>query len=332
MKDLYNVSAYPHIYSQESTASLMKDVIIALIPASILGIYNFGLKALLVMLTCIATCLLTEYLYEKLMKLPITTYDLSAVVTGLLLALNMPHTAPLWMSVIGSVFAILVVKMLFGGIGQNFMNPALGARVFLVISFGGLMTDFTIPNLSIANPGVVDYLAKGSLAVDGITGPTPLTAMKAGESVDILRMFFGNTGGTIGETSAIALIIGGIYLIAKKVISWRIPTLYLGSLLIFIIIFGGKGFDLNFLAAHLFGGGLLIGAIFMATDYTTSPITAQGEIIYAIMLGIMTGIFRIYGSTPEGVSYVIIFCNLFVPLIDKYVIPKSFGKGVKAHD
>ena len=332
MKDLYNVSAYPHIYSQESTASLMKDVIIALIPASILGIYNFGLKALLVMLTCIATCLLTEYLYEKLMKLPITTYDLSAVVTGLLLALNMPHTAPLWMSVIGSVFAILVVKMLFGGIGQNFMNPALGARVFLVISFGGLMTDFTIPNLSIANPGVVDYLAKGSLAVDGITGPTPLTAMKAGESVDILRMFFGNTGGTIGETSAIALIIGGIYLIAKKVISWRIPTLYLGSLLIFIIIFGGKGFDLNFLAAHLFGGGLLIGAIFMATDYTTSPITAQGEIIYAIMLGIMTGIFRIYGSTPEGVSYVIIFCNLFVPLIDQYVIPKSFGKWVKAHD
>lgn len=330
MKDLYNVSASPHTLSPVGTSTLMKDVVIALIPASIFGIYNFGLKALLVILTCIATCLLTEYIYEKGMKLPITTGDFSAVVTGVLLGLNMPVGAPLWMSVLGSVFAILVVKMLFGGIGQNFMNPALAGRVFLVISFSGVMANFTVPSLNITEPGFLDYVANGTLAVDGITGATPLSALKAGESVDLLRMFFGNTGGTIGETSAIALLIGGIYLLIKKVISWRIPVLYIGSLLVFLIIFGGNGFDLNFLAAHLFGGGLMIGAIYMATDYSTTPITATGEVIYAILLGLMTGIFRVYGSTAEGVSYAIIFCNLFVPFLDKYVLPKPFGKGVRA--
>lgn len=332
MKDLYNVSASPHTFDYESTTSIMRDVIIALIPASVFGIYNFGLKALLMILTCIVACILTEYLYQKGMKLPLTTGDLSAVVTGLLLGLNMPVGAPLWMGAVGSIFAILVVKMLFGGIGQNFMNPALGGRVFLVISFGKIMADFTVPNLGISSPSITDYIAHGALAVDGITGATPLTSLKAGGSVDILNMFLGNTGGTIGETSAFALLIGGVYLLIRKVINWRIPVAYLLSFLAFMAIFGGKGFDVNFLGAHLFGGGLMIGAWFMATDYTTSPISSTGRLLYGLMLGIMTGVFRVFGNTAEGVSFAIIFCNLFVPLIDKYVRPRSFGKGVEAYE
>ncbi len=332
MKDLYNVSASPHTFSYESTTSIMRDVIIALIPASLFGIYNFGLKALLMILTCVVASILTEYLYQKGMKLPLTTGDLSAVVTGLLLGLNMPAGAPLWMGVVGSIFAILIVKMLFGGIGQNFMNPALAGRVFLVISFGKVMADFSVPRLGITDPTITDYIARGALTVDGITGATPLTALKAGESVDILNMFLGNTGGTIGETSAFALLIGGIYLLIKKVINWRIPVVYLGSFALFMALFGGKGLDAHFLAAHLFGGGLMIGAWFMATDYTTSPISSKGRLIYGLMLGIMTGVFRVFGNTAEGVSFAIIFCNLFVPLIDKYVRPRTFGKGVKAYE
>lgn len=332
MKDIYNVSSSPHIFSQDSAQTIMMDVVIALIPAGIFGIYNFGIKALLVILTCIVSCLLTEYLYEKFMKLPLTTGDLSAVVTGMLLGLNMPVSVPLWMSVLGSVFAILVVKMLFGGIGQNFMNPALGGRVFLVISFSNVMSDFSVENLNILEPKITDYIMNGALAVDGVSGATPLTALRAGESVDILEMFFGNISGSIGETSAIALLIGGAYLLIKKVIKWRIPVVYIVSFLVFIAIFGGQGLDLHFLLTHLLGGGLLIGAIFMATDYTTSPITAQGEIAYSIMLGVMTGIFRVYGNTGAGVSFAIIFCNLFVPLIDKYIRPRYFGKGVVANE
>ena len=332
MKDLYNISSSPHVFSYDSTTSIMRDVIIALIPASIFGIYNFGLKAFLVVLTCIVTCVLTEYLYQKSMKLPLTTGDLSAVVTGLLLGLNMPVGAPLWMGAAGSVFAILIIKMLFGGIGQNFMNPALGARVFLVISFSRIMANFSVPNLGISDPGIGDYIAHGALAVDGITGATPLTALKAGGTVDVLNIFLGNTGGTIGETSAFALTIGGLYLLIKKVINWRIPVAYLGSLVVFVAIFGGKGFDISFLAAHLFGGGLMIGAWFMATDYTTSPISSWGRLLYGVMLGVMTGVFRVFGNTAEGVSFAIIFCNIFVPLIDKYVRPRSFGKGVKAYE
>ncbi len=332
MREIYNVSSSPHVFSQDSAQTIMMDVVIALIPAGIFGIYNFGIKALLVILTCIVSCILTEYIYEKLMKLPLTTGDLSAVVTGMLLGLNMPVSAPLWMSVLGSVFAIFIVKMLFGGIGQNFMNPALGGRVFLVISFSNIMSDFSIESLNIIKPKLTDFIMNGALSVDGITGATPLTALKAGENVDVLDMFFGNISGTIGETSAIALLIGGAYLLIKKVINWRIPVTYIVSFLIFVGIFGGQGFDLYFLLAHFLGGGLLIGAIFMATDYTTSPITAQGEIIYGIMLGIMTGVFRIYGKTAAGVSFAIIFCNLFVPLIDKYVHPRYFGKGVKSNE
>lgn len=310
MNELLNVSATPHIRSNESTRSIMRDVAIALVPASLMGIYNFGIHALLIILTTVVTSLLTEYIYEKLMKKKITTGDYSALVTGLLLALNLPSTVPLWIPIIGAIFAILVVKQLYGGIGQNFMNPALAARCFLLISFAGRMTTFEI---------------------DGVSGPTPLAILKTtGEMTPISKMFIGTISGTIGETSVIALLIGAIYLLAKKIISIRIPLTYIGTFLIFIILFGGQGFDMNFLLMHLFGGGLILGAFFMATDYVTSPITPRGQIIFGIALGLLTGLFRIYGGSAEGVSYAIILCNLLVPLIEKITIPVAFGReGIK---
>jgi electron transport complex protein RnfD len=312
----------------------MQDVVIALIPASLFGIYNFGFKALLVILTCIATCVLTEYIFEKAMKKPLTTSDFSAVVTGLLLALNMPSSIPLWIPVIGSVFAILVIKMLYGGLGQNFMNPALGARCFLLISFAGRMNDFTVPAVDKTSsvPKMFQLLNHGAIALDGVSGATPLTALKAGESVNVFDMFIGSIGGTIGETSAIALLIGAIYLFAKKIINWRIPITYLATFSLYVLIFGGRGFELNFLMAQLFGGGLMLGAFFMATDYVTSPITRMGQIVYGIVLGIMTGVFRFLGASAEGVSYAIIFCNLLVPLIEKVTLPEMFGKGAKVNE
>lgn len=305
VKDMFNVSTSPHIRSGVTTKDIMRDVVIALIPATLFGIYQFKLNALLIVVTCIVSSLLTEYLFEKIMKKPITTGDYSAFITGLLLALNLPSTVPLWIPVIGSVFAILVVKQLYGGLGQNFMNPALAARCFLLISFTGRMTNFEL---------------------DGVSSATPLALLKSGESVDLLSMFIGNTGGTIGETSVIAILIGGIYLLLKKVISWRIPVLYIGTVALFALIFGGNGMDLYYVAAQICGGGLMLGAFFMATDYVTSPITVKGQVIFAIALGLLTGIFRIYGGSAEGVSYAIIFCNMLVPLIEKVTLPVAFGK------
>jgi RnfABCDGE-type electron transport complex D subunit len=291
----------------------MLDVFIALIPATLFGIYNFGLNALLIVLTCVTTSVLTEYIYERAMKKPITTSDLSAALTGLLLALNLPSTAPMWLAIIGSVFAILIVKQIYGGLGQNFMNPALAARCFLLISFTGRMTNF--PNMSL----------------DGVSSATPLAAMRAGESVDIVQMFIGTISGTIGETSVVAILIGAIYLFAKKIINWRIPLLYIGSFAVFVLIFSGQGLDFSYLGAQLCAGGLLLGAFFMATDYVTSPITPKGQIIYALALGVLTGIFRMFGSMAEGVSYAIIFCNLLVPLIEKITIPIPFGREGMKH-
>lgn len=309
MSKLLNVSAAPHVREDVNTTDIMFDVIVALLPASIFGIYNFGWRALMVILVTVASSVLTELLYELLMKKPVTIKDLSAVVTGLLLALNLPHTATWWMCVLGGVFAILVVKMLFGGIGQNIMNPALAARCFLLVSFAGRMTTFSL---------------------DGITGPTPLATLKEGGAVDFLSMFLGNTGGTIGETSVPAILIGAGYLIVKGVINLRIPMTYILSTVLFLGLFGGKGFDLGYLSVHVCGGGLLLGAFFMANDYTTSPITPWGQVIYAILLGVLTGIFRTFGGSAEGVSYAIIFGNLLVPLIEKISIPRPFGKaGVK---
>ncbi|MEE0376391.1 MAG: RnfABCDGE type electron transport complex subunit D [Lachnospiraceae bacterium] len=306
MSDLLKVSSNPHIRSKDTTSRIMLYVIISLLPAAGFGVYNFGLHALAVIIVTIASTVLTEYIYEKCMKKKITVGDLSAVVTGLLLAMNLPPMAPLWMAVLGGIFAILVVKMLFGGLGQNFMNPALGARCFLMISFTSLMTNFNC---------------------DTYTGATPLAALKAGERVDVMDMIIGRTAGTIGETSMVALIIGACILILLGVIDLKVPGSYIVTFVIFIAFFGGHGFDSQYISANLAGGGLMLGAFFMATDYVTRPITKKGQYLYGIFLGIMTGIFRVFGPSAEGVSYAIILGNLLVPLIEKVTMPKAFGKG-----
>lgn len=330
MSDLFHVSAAPHNRSTASTKVIMQDVVIALIPAGIFGVYNFGLHALMVIAMTVLSCVLTEYIYCRLMKKPSTAGDYSAVVTGILLAYNVPAGFPLWMAALGGVFAILIVKMLFGGLGQNFMNPALAARAFLLISFPVQMTSFAVEKIT--SPTTIDYIQKGFMAVDGVSGATPLAAIKAGESVDLFRMFIGQTGGTIGETSAVAILLGAAYLLAKKVISLRIPLTYIISTAVFVLLFGGRGFDMNFMLGHVVGGGLLLGAFFMATDYVTSPVTPLGQIVFGICLGVFTGLFRLLGGTAEGVSYAIIFCNLLVPMIDKATRIRSFGKERAVHE
>ncbi len=313
MSNLLNISSSPHVRDKSSTKSIMWDVFLALMPAAVFGIYNFSVKprninAILLIVVCIATCVLTEYIWQKAMKLPLTVSDGSAAVTGLLLALNLSSTFPIWMAIIGSVFAIIIVKQLFGGLGQNFMNPALGARCFLMVSFAGQMTSFTY---------------------DGVTGATPLAQIKMGTGTPkLLDMFLGTTGGTIGETSVVALLIGAAYLVARKVISLRIPVTYIVTFAIFAILFGQH--DIMYLAKELCGGGLILGAFFMATDYVTSPITPKGQIVFGIILGVLTGVFRIFGASAEGVSYAIIISNLLVPLIERVTIPVPFGKeGIK---
>ncbi len=253
-----------------------------------------------------AAAVLSEYIYEKLMHKPVTIKDFSAVVTGLLLALNLPPTLPWWIGAVGAVFAIVVVKQLFGGLGQNFMNPALAARCFLLICFTGRMTYFVY---------------------DGVTGPTPLAQLKAGETVNTMNMLIGNIQGTIGETSVIAIMVGAMFLILMGVIDLRIPGAYIVTFVVFITIFGGHGFDAQYITAHLCGGGLMLGAWFMATDYVTSPITSSGKIVYGVCMGLLTGLFRLFGGSAEGVSYAIIISNLMVPLIEKMTLPRPFGKG-----
>ncbi len=285
----------------------MLYVVIALLPATFSEVWNFRHEnAWILVVVTTAAAVLSEYLYEKLMHKPITINDFSAVVTGLLLALNLPPTLPWWMGVLGAVFAIIVVKQLFGGLGQNFMNPALGARCFLLICFAGKMTYFVY---------------------DGVTGPTPLAELKAGETVNTLSMLLGNIRGTIGETSVVAIMIGAMFLILMGVIDLRIPGTYIVTFVIFITLFGGHGFDPQYITAHLCGGGLMLGAWFMATDYVTSPITSKGKILFGICLGCLTGLFRLFGGSAEGVSYAIIISNLLVPLIEKVTLPKPFGKG-----
>lgn len=285
----------------------MLMVLIALMPATVFGIWNFRHEdAWILVVVTTAAAVLSEYIYEKLMKKPVTINDFSAAVTGLLLALNLPPTLPWWMGALGAVFAIVVVKQLFGGLGQNFMNPALAARCFLLICFAGQMTYFVY---------------------DGVTGPTPLAELKAGQAVNTMDMLVGNIRGTIGETSVIAIMIGAMFLLLMGVIDLRIPGSYIVSFVIFITIFGGHGFDPQYITAHLCGGGLMLGAWFMATDYVTSPITGSGKIIYGVCMGLLTGLFRLFGGSAEGVSYAIIISNLLVPLIEKVTLPKPFGKG-----
>lgn len=311
MSEFLHVSSNPHVRSTAKTSNIMIDVIIALVPASLFGVFHFGTRALVLIIATILACVITEAAYQKLMKRTITVTDCSAILTGLLLALNLPPTLPIWIAVLGGVFAILVVKQLFGGLGQNFMNPALAARCFLLISFTGPMCDFVL---------------------DGVSSATPLALMKSGKAVSVVDMFIGNIGGTIGETSVIAICIGALYLIVKKIIDIRIPIAYIGTFTIFMILFGSKGFDVSYLMAQVFGGGLMLGAFFMATDYVTSPITHRGRIIFGIALGILTGVFRIYGASAEGVSYAIIFCNLLVPLIDKISVHPAFGREGRANE
>jgi len=312
MSELFKVSSNPHIRSKVSTNGLMMAVVLALMPAAGFGIYNFGPRALAVIVVTIGSTILTEYFFG-LYKKKLTITDLSAVVTGLLLALNLPVSIPLWMAALGGVFAILVVKMLFGGLGQNFMNPALAARCFLLISFPTAMTAFDC---------------------DAYTGATPLAALKAGEQVNVLDMVIGRTAGTIGETSLIAILIGACVLILLGVIDLRIPGSYIVTFLLFVGIFGGHGFHPAYLAAQLSGGGLMLGAFFMATDYVTRSITIKGQYVFGIFLGLMTGIFRVFGPGAEGVSYAIILGNLLVPLIEKYTKPTAFGyrKGGKGRE
>lgn len=334
MSELYNVSASPHVVSKESTRSIMADVAIALIPAGLFGVYNFGLNALLLILVSVATCILTEYVYQKKMGQSITIGDCSALVTGLLLAYNMPSTIPLWIPIVGGVFAIIIVKQLFGGLGQNFMNPALAARCFLLISFSKIMTTFGIAADNTVKGIIMNGHAavNGYAMVDGVSGATVLSVVKAGGEYNILSMFLGTTGGTIGETSVIAILIGAIYLLRKKIIALTIPMTYIGSFVAFIILMnllGGKGLNIEYIIGNVLGGGLMLGAFFMATDYVTCPITPNGKIIFGISLGFLTAVFRVYGSSAEGVSYAIILCNLIAPLMEKYTLPKAFGREEK---
>lgn len=306
MENLLKVSSNPHVRSKTTTQSIMFLVVISLLPATIFGIVNFGPHAALLVVVTIAATLLSEFLYEKLMRQKVTISDLSAVVTGLLLALNLPPQAPWWIGAVGGAFAIVVVKMLFGGLGQNFMNPALGARCFLLISFTSIMTNFDC---------------------DAYSGATPLAVLKAGETPNVMDMITGRTGGCIGETSMIALILGACILIWFEVIDLRIPGTYIVTFVLFLLLFGGHGLDGSFIAAQLAGGGLILGAFFMATDYVTRPVTRRGQYLYGILLGVLTGVFRIFGSGAEGVSYAIILGNLLVPLIERFTLPKAFGKG-----
>ena len=314
-KTLLNVSSSPHIRVKADTCYLMKMVVAALAPAAVFGIFNFGPRALLILALSIASACFFEAMMDKILHKPLSIGDFSAVVTGLLLGMNLPVGVPWWMPILGSAFAIIIVKMLFGGLGENFMNPALGARCFLLISFAGKLCDFTVPDNTFLT------------VADAVSGATPLAAVKAGEEINLMASFIGYTKGTIGETSALLLLLGGIFLCVTKIIDWKIPVCYIGSFSIFVLLFGGHGFDLYYLACELCTGGLMLGAWFMATDYVTSPITPKGRVVYGIILGVLTGIFRLFGASAEGVSYAIIFSNLLVPLLERVTIRKAFGRG-----
>lgn len=327
-----NISVSPHVRSGLSTSTVMRDVAIALIPALMFGTFVFGLRALIIIALCAVTCVATEYVYQKLMKLPVTVADGSALVTGLILAMNLPSTVPFWVPVMGSVFAILFVKQFFGGIGQNFMNPALAARCFLLISFPAMIGGNW---QAVGNVFGADALAgfaqrMSTLTVDTATAATPLAALQGGGEIDLLQAFLGAHSGCIGETSALAILIGALYMIARGVISPRIPAVYVGSAVACVFLLNlaaGNGVpSVNYLVGQVVSGGLLAGAVFMATDYVTSPITRGGQWIYAILIGFLTALFRVFGSAAEGVSYAIIIGNTLVPLIERVTMPRAFGQ------
>ena len=311
------VSASPHIHSPETTTGVMGDVIISLLPALVMAVVWFGSRALALTAVCIGTAVLAEWVSRRVMKRPNTLGDLSAVVTGLILALNLPATLPLWMAAIGSIVAIVVVKQMFGGIGQNFVNPAMTARIILMVSFPTAMARWTAPLAS-------------AWSADAVTTATPMASLAASSggnlSADLpslWQMLVGYHGGSMGEVCALALLVGGVYLIIRRVISPIIPTAYIGTVAVWMLL-AGHG-DLRFVAYELLGGGLLLGAFFMATDYATSPITAKGKWIFGIGCGIITSVIRLYGSLPEGVSFSIILMNILVPHIERLTLPRAFG-------
>ncbi len=308
MERLLAVSSSPHIHGPQDTRTIMAWVLAALAPAGIAGVYFFGPRAAAVMAVCIASCKISEYLWQKMAKQPVTVGDLSAAVTGLLLAYNLPPSIPFWMAGVGSVFAIIVVKQFFGGIGCNIVNPALAGRALMVSSWPVAMTSWTLDGVSTATP--LAMIKEG--AVSGLPG--------------IYDVFIGNIGGCIGETSAAALLLGFVILLYKGIISWHIPVVYIGTVAAATAILGRPAGPVYEVVA----GGLLIGAIFMATDYTTSPMTKKGQVIFAAGCGLLTSLIRVFGGYPEGVSYSILIMNLTVPLIDKFTKPRIFGE-VKKH-
>ena len=306
---LLHVSESPHVRSKNTTQRIMLDVFIALIPASAFGVYNFGVPALIRLLVGIFACVAFEAIYQKAMKKKVMVGDMSAAVTGLLLAMNIPSTLPIWMEVVGCAFAIIIVKQLFGGLGQNFMNPALAARCFLLLAYTRPMTDFVI---------------------DGVSAATPLQMLKpGGEAVgvtDLLSMFIGTNNGVIGETSAMLLLAGGIYLLIRKVIKIHIPLAYIGMFAAMTFFLApGHQFDIIYTLMEVCGGGILLGAFFMATDYVTSPVTNKGKIYFGLILGVLTFLFRMFGPNAEGVAYSIIIANLLTPFLDMASVPKPFG-------
>lgn len=311
-------SSSPHLRSNETISRVMLDVLIALIPAAIGSIWFFGIDAVELILLAVVSAVVAEGLCQKAMNRPVSVKDLSAAVTGLLLAFNLPPTAPWWIPVIGSAFAVIIVKQLFGGLGHNFMNPALAARAMLLASWPVLMTNWITPGVK--------------AGADVVSAATPL-AILSGESEGVLPaisdVFFGNIGGSLGETSAILLLIGGIYLLYRRVINWRIPFTYIGTVAVFALVFGegfGVGVDFTRMIFHVLAGGLMLGAFYMATDYSSSPVSPKGQIIFGIGCGLITIVIRLIGGYPEGVSYSILLMNLVAPLIDKYTSPKVFGE------
>ncbi|MDR2939667.1 MAG: RnfABCDGE type electron transport complex subunit D [Clostridiales bacterium] len=311
------VSGTPHIRGGESIESIMKHVIFALIPASLGSVYFFGIRSIYVIILSICSCVFFEYIFQKITKQKITISDYSAAVTGLLLALNLPASVPFWLPIVGGFFAIVVAKQIYGGLGQNFMNPALAARAFLLVSFSGKMASWMVPSNGFFN-----------FTYQTMTGPTPLGMVKEGFNpapADYLNAFIGNIGGSMGETSALLLILGGAYLIYKQIISWKIPVTYIVTVFILSYLFGRDGLY------EILIGGLMVGAIFMATDYTSSPVTPNGQIIMGIGCGVLTALLRRFANYPESVSFSILIMNLCVPIIDKYTRPVVFGttkKGV----
>ena len=306
------VSETPHLRSYKKTSNIMFKVFLALCPAAFYGVYVFGPRAAIMILVSIASCLLSETVYNKIMKKKNTISDGSALVTGLLLAMNVSSLMPYWQVALGGIFAIIIVKQFFGGLGCNFMNPALAGRAFLMASFAGNMTTWAKP------------FERGFARADAVTGATPLALLGEGGEVTFGELFFGNTGGCIGETSALLLILGGIYLIATGVIRIHIPASFIGT--VYVLTLFTTGFDYMLSLQYILSGGLMLGAFFMATDYVTSPITGKGRIVAGILCGILTVAIRVYGGYPEGVSYSILMMNAATPLIDRVCRRKRFGE------